>query len=410
MAITFLSTQPKNVTMSGRFNSGTIPGTANQVNLYARYVDSNNYIKAKLAFQTGSTTITIDEVTSGAVNNRANVSSSQLATSTVFYFVLTVSERNVTAQVWTTGGVNNDKLNILVTTSGTVTVNHVMRGQIGYEYVNNGNMTVQQTRATRTEYATFISTDLPTVTPIRGAQIFPHTSPPNDLVSGATYVAWQDATLSTGSIGLPTPSTRVIRSGASSTGGLATSTSFEIGDSTVLSVVGDIYPVTAVHGTYRAALLDSGNNRIWTNDIGTLIADQWNAFNIPVVTELLPSPLTLVIEQVGTYDDEFFIDNLKVNQETVSWEASTDSGATWQRFLRVGEPLDGIKFANPDNLLKVKATAHVERAWIQGYRIKSLYGFPGQIIYSNNTMRRQDLRVTGQSSSNRTQDLRIVGA
>jgi hypothetical protein len=411
MALTFFnnSARAKDATAAVNFFTGTLTGSANTITTYAQYVDASNNIRSIVTFSTGGTTIQIIQKISGTDVLLGTVSGGALTSSTNYWFYSQLIGTNIVSSVYTMSG--SVALGSVVTSVGPVATQAQQRGSVAWDsaLVAAGSSIIYA-RLVSATYAVFESTPFPSITPLRGAQLSANTSLPIDLIKGYTVATSGDSAILAGSIAGKS-GTRVLRSGATSNGGVQVAPAVEIGSATEVTAEGAIYPVNIVRGTYQIRLIDGSSNNVFTTAIPSLILNQWNSFSIPILKELLPTNISLIVEQTGTFPDEFFLSNLHLYHNTISWSASVDGGANWQKFIKVNDPNTGLHFSNPSTRLKIRGVAFSPTAWIEGFSVIPLYGYGGQRTFLVRFTTR-DVRITGRLVGleiSRNQEARITG-
>jgi hypothetical protein len=378
--IYFGATRPKNITYFVRFNSGHNPtGNDNTFRLFLRYNPANgDQIEVKLNARDTQSRLrvfeTVDTVTTeiGNTPTLTNI----LTQSTEYFLKVTLTEDTVKADIYTTFGIYPGTL---VYTTGSLPVSRIRRGYVGYAFEPyNYDFEVYWLQAQSAEFATYESADyLSGITPVAGATLYAVTSPAMSVFEG-TLVGAGDATTSDSLIGQPGPAVQVTRTGGQWFGGVVSTEPIALGTPSMLSIEGDLFPIGQLRGFYRVALVDANLSVGYITHIPNLLANQWNHFYLRLSVIVPPAAYYLHVQQAGFYDDEFVVDNIRVNHSTISWSASPDGGTTWYPFLdALNAPYTAAHFGAPGTDLKIKAIAFSDRAWIAPYQVRPIYAFPG---------------------------------
>lgn len=399
------TTRPKNSLEVVKFNSGHIPTSpnTNSFSFFMRYDSTtNSFIRFDFTLNSAGSQIALVEQVNGAATTiyTTPASSNALSNSTDYYAVFEVQDNNIRATVYNSRGAF---FGTQVYTTGWFPVTRTTRGYSGYDFnAYNYDFQIDWIKNRHAEFATFESLPFKSFTPVVGASLDPKASLPNDL-SNQSFVASGDATVTVDTTaGNPPPAYKFVRTGVNLFGGFQTSGFLFIGDPQFLTLDGDLFPTKVANRTFRVVLIDKYDTVAFNAYIPNLKANQWNHFSIPVVTNMAPANYRVVIQQVGYYADTFWLQNFKVNHDTVAWYLSPDAGVTY--FPVLGDAtgiFNGVNFGNQGTdmtQLKIRAAALSDTAWIQGYEVVPKYENPGHY----------DLFT--RASANRSQDFRITGA
>lgn len=172
---------------------------------------------------------------------------------------------------------------------------------------------------------------------------------------------------------------------------------FEVNDPLNVRIEGDLRFSNnlANYGEFRVVLIDANlENIVHISEINIadFLANTWNHFSIPILTDdIYHHELIVQIHHVGVdtnyeADDPnavgtFWIDNFKITTDSVVWEASNDGGLTYIRFYdTLGKQYQGVNFPTNDTSLRIKARAFTTNAWINGYELYPHYSQLGRII------------------------------
>jgi hypothetical protein len=372
----FPVTQPKNITMYARFNSGHNPtGNDNSLTIRLRHKDANNYITVTLNARDTQSRLIINEVVSGVTTtiSSTSINTNILTEEANYFLVVSLYDTTISAAIYNSYG--SAQRGSQVYTTGNQTLSRVGRGYIGYNFQPyNYDFTLDFIQAEVAQFAFFQSTAFPSVMPVRGARLVTKDSGVFDLLNGASFTNYGDSSITLNqSIG-GRGSAKVVRTGATWVGGLMTSTSQFFGSPSEAVIQGAIYVPSQVRGTYRIALLDLYGSVAWMAEASGLTPNHWNNFEIPLSGEILPNNYFLHVQQAGLYADTFYVADLKALHQTVDWSLSADNGVTWQRTLNaINSTHAGVKFNVPGNRLMVKAIALSDQAYIQGYELIPIY-------------------------------------
>jgi hypothetical protein len=370
----------KNFTHWLKFNTGTPPAItdgSNKLSLLARYNESTGeFIKIELKTNTSESRLRIFEKYAEVFSTAA--SANTLANGTDYFMKVEANGNQVRASIYKSAGVY---AGALIYTTNWQTVSSQEPGYVGlwfqpYHY----DFTLDYMRSSGTQTASLESTVFKTLTPAMGLSITPKSSSEINLLDGVTLIASGDATLSSSvTIGNPTPSDRIQRTGVSWYGGLESSTLLPISSPKLLRISGDILVNTSVQGSYRVVLRDANGIVAFIRKIPVVTADKWVSFNFDVHGEFVPGDYKLMVQHIGFMGASFYLDNICVCQPTLLWEGSCDGGANWYPFgSAIGKQYSALNFPTKGNQLKLRASALDTTAWVQGYEIVPLYGYPGR--------------------------------
>lgn len=249
------------------------------------------------------------------------------------------------------------------------------RGLVGYSFEPyNYDFTLDFVGPLASEFGQFETTSFGSLLPVVGASLWSYSSPPINVLSNTTKEAWGDATISeTASY------SEVTRTGIQFQGGTRYTNRFFVGDTEQLYITGEIYPVGVVRGTYRVALVDPHDTVVYIGNIDGLRKNEWNEFSLYVGRGIFPTSYYLHLQQQGYFADTFRFKNVKMEHNTLAWYASANNGTNWQPFLNAyNKQWSAVKFSTIGKQLKVKAEAHSDAAWIQGYELIPRYLSPGR--------------------------------
>jgi hypothetical protein len=413
----FRNVQPKNTTLSARFNSGTNPvGNDNSIIFYLRYQDSNNWIRAELRARSTQARIRIVQNLVGTETELAStpINTNILTANKNFYFRASLVDRNVRASIFNSSGAF--PTNELFTT-GTVAAQEISRGYVGYEFIPyHYDFTLDYVGNEDVEFATFESTPYKTITPVKGATLITNDSPPialnediNETNSGDGVLTYEASLAGNADV------ERVERTGGGSSwyGGWQYQTQLFLGDTDHVTIAGSVYPVDVVNGQYRIALLDNNGSVIAMIPLPVTRANQWNNFQVRLGGALPPNSYYFYIHQIGFHPDTFYTNDVFIQHESVAWYAQPDYGRDWQPFLQaIDNPHTGLKFASNGNAIKIRAVAISDKAWIQGYQLRPLYDTTVETVFAipNFVERANSVRTTGRDTvASMDQNVSIVG-
>lgn len=369
-------TRPKNLTMYTQFNSGHLPATGTDDNTFRQYyrynVSTGDRIEVRIVSRSTQTRLFIDQKIGGVTTTLASTGTNTniLTAETDYYLVTTLNGTSVTATVYASNGL---ALGVAVgTLTGTGTTTLTARGYVGLSFEPYYYDFVLRYFGTNTaDFGTFITTNFISRTPVSGATLYPRTSPSYNLLGDGTFEAFADADLSVSSDG---NTFTVTRDGVSNQGGVRYNVSRWIGDTSQVVVKGKLFPVTAVHGTYRLGLLDENDQAAWIYNFPSLLANQWNEFAVPLPTGFNPVQYFFHIQQFGNYADTFRVRDLELSHASIAWEGTADAGTHWQPFLTaLDDRWSAIKFGTVGKSLALRATAKSDKAYINGYNLVPRY-------------------------------------
>lgn len=368
-APTYIMTQtrPKNTTLVCKFNTGTLSGSNNSsIYLYSRALPvSSINMYVLLNWSATGCTIQFGENDSlvGSVN-----SYNALTANTDYLLVFQLYDRTITATLYNSFGAF---FGTQLHTDFYITGQTPARGFLGFNFIPyNYDSSIDYITTGDVEFGRFESQVLPSLTMVNADTLGAQSSPTIDITEGMLNASG-DATVSTSlTMGTPSPpSLSVVRDGSQWQGGLTTITRVPVGNSNYLRIVGDIFPVNIVRGNYRVAFVNAYGSVGYLGYISGLQANQWNHFEIPLNTTLVPDEYDILIQQDGFYADSFFLDNFSVQALTVAWEVSPTAGADWYPFLfAINDYYTAVNFkTNPGNQLKLRAIATSDTAWVARY-------------------------------------------
>jgi hypothetical protein len=377
----FMNVRPKNSVQVVRFNSGHLPsgGNLNQLRLFFRHdFVTGNEIRVNLDSTNATTQLTIAEKTNGVNFVTLGLSSigAALTPETDYFLVASLTDSQLTASVYKANGaffstqlVNN-----------TQVVTRVTRGYTGYSISPYYyDFSIDWVRNSHAEFARFESTNETSIKPILGATLYPFTSPPIDLTAQSFAVSGDVTLTSDSNVGDPAPSTKLVRSGVSFYGGIQTTGLLFIGDTKYARISGKIYPQNS-SGQYRVVLIDKNDTVAFIQYISDLKPNQWNEFSVPINANIAPGAYRLVLQNIGTLANTFWIQDFKLTHDAFAWSASPDGGATWYKFYNaINEAYKSANFkSHPGNNLRVRADSLTDNGTISGYTIVPLYGYNSQ--------------------------------
>lgn len=370
----FYQTRPKNVTTYTLFNSGHLPATGSDDNILRQYYRYNpttgDRIEVRIVSRSTQTRLFIDHKIGGVTTNLVSTSTltNILTAETDYYLVTTINGSNVTATVYNVNGLT---LGAAVgTLTGTTTTTVTSRGYVGLSFEPYFyDFAVRSIGSNIADFGQFISTVFPSRTKVEGATLYPRTSPAVNLLVDGQVEAFADATVTP----FDTAYT-VTRTGTAAQGGVRYNNAVWIGNTAQVLVSGKIMPVGAIHGTYRIGLIDDNDSVAWIYNLSGLLPNQYNEFKLLLPAGLYPSQYYFHVQQLGSYADTFRVRDLALSHNTVGWEASIDSGTTWQPFYNaLDDRWSGLRFLTPGNGLQVRATALSDHAYISGYNLVPRY-------------------------------------
>lgn len=372
----FDHSRPQNMTYYIRFNSGHNPvGNDNVLRFFTRYDPlSGDNINVRLFARSTQSRLRIyqtqnsveTEIFSTAINTNI------LTPETQYTLKIDVINDQVKAEIWTGSGVF---LETLVYGTGWQTIAEAGRGYVGYSFEPyNYDFRLDAIAPSNVTFASFETTPHLSMTPVKGATLIARNSQPVALLNAATLAPDGDAILSDATIGRPSPSIEVKRSGTGWIGGIKYDDVI-VNTSEEATVSGDIFPIGPIRGKYRAALVDVDGSVAWLGHIKDLLSDQWNHFEVPVTSGLMARGYYLHLHQAGFYDDTYYLDNVSVNHRSIGWAAANDAvGVEWHNFLAaINGRYTGLNFPTPGRSLKVRARAYSDTAWIAGYELIPRY-------------------------------------
>lgn len=377
-------TRPKNITLVAKFNSGTLPtgGNSSLLTLYTR-VAASTYCKLDLTITSSATTLHLYDSSVLSLST----SPPTLTANTDYILVLKAYETSLSASIFKSFGAFYGS-QVGSTLTGVTTVNQ--RGFIGFGLnPYNYDLSIDYITAGDTEFGRFESTDFPSPKFVGASTLGGVTSQPINLVAG-DLIAAGDATVNPSStLSGPGPFSdtqplQIVRTGASFQGGLVSKDRIEIGNSNYIQVSGDIFPAGTVRGDYRIAFVNKYGSVGYLGYIRNLQASQWNHFEFPLNTTLIPDEYSIYLQQDGFYNDTFSLVNFQVNTLTVAWQVSPNNGTTWYPFLTaIDDFYSAVNFkSNPGNDLKVRAIAVSDNSWVAHYELIPHYQLIGHYLFS----------------------------
>jgi hypothetical protein len=376
----FYPAQPKNLKQVVRFNTGTIPITAsgtNQFDLYYRSSASGtNNINLSLKSNSTSSAIVMVETISGTVQSTF-ATSGTLLPNTRYVLRTELTNKAIRSTVRPYRGVFYGP--ITLDTGWRDLRQNAYRGYTGFRFLPyHFNFLIEDISAEEAEFGEYITKPLSSFKTVDAVQLNANYSQPIALLDTDDFEASGDAYSVVSPTGMPAPDYLVTRSGTDYYGGFISSEPIYLRDTQNLYVTGNIYPYTGEGsttylGNYRVVIVDTENTVAYLQDIPDLVSDKWNYFSLPVRSDILPSKYYVVIENYGSVEAQFEIDNVKINHETIAWYAS--NGVSWQPFLdAVNRQYSALHFTEPGDQITVKAAALSDTdSWIEGYTLIPLY-------------------------------------
>lgn len=382
----FPQTRPVNFVEYVRFNSGHHPSAPDKNELAIsgrRTKDGSSFITCTLTSNADEARISITHSVAGEVNSpifQTPSATNVLPQERGLLFVVHFEDERVRADIYEEHGTF---IGNLLLTTGWQEVPIVRRGHVGFfhkPYMHD--FYLSSLRNGGAEFAHVEGSTFHTRSPILGGVLYTKNSPSIDILDGHQLLPHGDVTItSSPAFGNPPPATKIERSGTEWLGGLQSDTSIplDLVDVRHIYARGSIYPVEQVRGEYRIAIVDAHGSVAFLGYIQNLIQNQWNNFEIPIHSTLIPSNYFFQIHQTGFYNDTFYIDNISLDHESVIWELSVDGGNLWLPFLSsINNPYKALHMPMAGNQIRIKATAVSDRAWIgQGYEFKPIYRLPG---------------------------------
>jgi hypothetical protein len=257
------------------------------------------------------------------------------------------------------------------------TVTGTSRGRVGFSFEPfNYDFYVEYLQPTNTEFAEVRTTSLPSVRNLRGATLYRHDSGYFDVGENEPLIASGDGFMTTDTgTGNPAPSRKIVRAGNAWFGGVEYGDTVFTGNTKNLVIRGSIYPLNA-RGLWRVALVDEFGNCGYLARVEGFLKNTWNNFEVPINADLAPTKWFLLVHQAGFFDDTFYVDNLRLDHNSVSWEASANNGSSFIAFQNVSDSkYNSLRFppSHQGNKLKLRGIAQADRAWVQGYEVEPIY-------------------------------------
>lgn len=345
----FANTRPLNLTQVVKINSGHNPvGNDNIISLYFRHdpVTTNN-IRVQLFARSTQSQILIQEQTNGSSYTTlftTTAGTNILNTEADYYLMTELQGTKIRATLYNAKGAF---YGTLVYTTGWVNVTRNVRGFVGYD-INpyNYDFYLDWIKNSGAAFAVYESTPFQSITPYSGVTLYKSDSPPFDL-SQSNFISSGDTTISSDfTFGHPAPSTKIVRDGTAFYGGIETKDFLFVGDSNHVVVTGQIWPTTITNRQWRVLLIDKYDTVSWIAYIPGLKANQWNEFTIPVNASVVPADYRFALQQIGNYADTYWLEDVKLNHDTVAWKVSPNNGTSWYDFYNVtNDPYSAINFS-----------------------------------------------------------------
>lgn len=370
----FYQTRPKDVTTYVRFNSGHLPTTGVDDNIVRQFFRYNpttgDRIEVKLASRSTGTSIVVNNRIAGVTTTLNTVSPAALTAETDYFLVTKISTgpgSNVRSQLYLANGPNlGTSISSVAATTAILT-----RGYVGYSFEPYMyDFYLWSFNTSLASFGTLTSTAFRSRSLVKAATLYPRTSPTENLLNGGAVEAFADATVTTTDNNIFT----VKRGNVSNQGGVRYNTAVWLGNSQQVLVTGKVFPVTAVNGTYRLGLIDENDSVVWFYSLSGLLPNIWNEFDVLLPADLPPGQYYLHVQQSGYFADTFRVRDLSLAHNSVGWEGSIDAGTSWQPFLNATDDRwSALKFITPGLNLELRATAHSDHAFIQGYNCVPRY-------------------------------------
>ena len=402
---TFLA---KDYTYVVRFNSGSLPASANAFSVYARINpdrvgSTNDYLHIKVQSDSSSTQMFgYDGGASGTARPQLfNEIGPVLAEKTDYVFLLYLNGSKVNAEIRSLsaaslGGNYSFQTDIYSTYANT-------SGYVGYSLVpQTGNFYVDYMYAKDVILAQYTSENFNSSLPVTGVSLYTNTSAPNNIITYANGTAvnfypedsitldnlWAQAPDSSETAGyataspdylflppqITTPSIKITKNIVyANIGGVRYYTPFTANRSRAISVQGKLYYQGALDltrqssinpsidqkkGVFRVVLWDKYFRKtLFVSDILQLTPNSWNDFEVDINTDIYDNELQLEIQHVGTVENttlgttnptaSFWLNDIKVLYRGIEWEASNNNGLSWVPFYdNVNQPYAGVHFSN----------------------------------------------------------------
>lgn len=375
--IILLTTRPQNISQYVKFNSGhhAPGGKENAFAFLMRFdPDTGKCLSARVEVSPGATKITLHQ------NGEpiATATGSALTEETDYYLRVDLYNTSFQARLYEASGVYLGTL--IADTSATVS--YVKRGYTGFWFQPyTYDFVIDYSRCKRAEFAHYESSEFPSIRPVLGASLYPHTSEAINLMEDATWISsGEDVTVEISeTLGQPPPAYTLTRLGTSWYGGQESDERVILGDPEEVLITGYIYPKTRLQGAFRVALIDKNESVGYIASIPGLVANKWNYFELPIEADIIPAGYRFLIHQAGFYSDEFWLDEIALKHQAIVWEGAATPAGTWERFAHaIGRRYSAIHFAERGMQLRVRATALSDSCRMQGYELIPIYAYPGQ--------------------------------
>lgn len=379
--IWFPQTRPKNLTQVIKFHSGHNPsGNDNIIRFYLRNTELHQIRVDFLARNTQSR-LRIYEVigdTETEIYSTPTLSNALVAEKD-YFLKIELEDTLIRASIYSHAvgnglGAFPEQLKY---TTGWKTVSEVERGGVGFSFEPyNYDFYLYYNANQSAEYAEYISTSFPSVTPVMGITLAVAERAPVDLIdefdyqsSGDGVVAWDEEN----------EAFKVTRDGSLFYGGIQMSSPADIVNTPQLYFTGEIFPTTT-RGDFRIVILDRDEVVGFIGYIYNLRANTWNKFTVPVNVSIINRDFNILVHQDGFYPDTFYIRNLLLNANTVGWEVSGDK-ITWVNFRNLlNDRFFIAELPTPSTQFFIRAKAYSDDTWISEYEAIPFYKMPGHLV------------------------------
>lgn len=420
------SNRAKNFTEVVRFNPGHHPvaPAVNSFSLFLRAAEgSGQYIEAVLELNDEETTVKIYE---GGIGIRQMTLDAPLDETLDHLLLVDLDDNSVRAQIWALRGHYRTELLLDTLQEGFANVSLVEPGFVGYTMSPaTADFYVDYTFARDAALAEFETNTFYSVTPVRGVTLYTQSAGPVEILDQESIAEGpavnrlnllkQDSGADNGDF-IITPGVNDVTASLdldisnsndgsyrvrkhvrnAFIGGLKWNTPVKINDPLNARIRADIrFDTPLNYGSFRFVLFDKWfENVAFVSkvDVGSLILNKWNEIDIPILNEeIFHNEFRMQIHHLGVDTSKsstdpaavgnFWIDNVRIETDSVVWEASNDGGLNYLRFFdTLDSQYQGVAFRANNNQLKIRARAFTTKAWVNSFETVVHYAQPGRIV------------------------------
>jgi hypothetical protein len=271
---------------------------------------------------------------------------------------------------------------------------HRRRGRIGWSaLLQDADAYIDDIRSQGLIYAEYKTDQLPSITPLRAAQLIADYSPDANVYSSISSDPWStDAILTLDSGKSKSKLARKVQTKASGNYDQGISTNeFQIEDPDDVNIQFDAWFPN--NGSNLNAYLYNANEKTSVAIyVPPFVYDQWTTVQLKLNDNFLSGKYQLVIVQNNiSFDSTWWIDNIQINKRLMRWDARSSASGPWEF-----DADDWIDFRNTVNLssggvmlprkgsaLQLRGQAVSHYAYIQSVKALPVYATLGSMVWSD---------------------------